>query len=243
LTFSSALRKLSYLAFKLSSQIQQRKAMTTLKKLEELVYTGFKELGQRFKETDERLAQYKRELEEQSIKQRRESDERIERLHQQFAKELNGVTDSLSRFSEQTVFPATKRLFKERGIRLNPLYSNMEAHLDGDNMETDIIGLGPKCAVLLEVKLRLRQKDVEEFLERKLPRFFDFFPSFRRPILYGGVAGLSIDKGVDRFAYKRGLFVIGQTGDNVRLLNDKKFKPRSFSNPEDNRFKGRAQSA
>jgi hypothetical protein len=157
-------------------------------------------------------------------------------MHQKLAEDLNGVTDSLSRFSEQTVFPATKRLFRERGIRLNPLYSNMEAHLDGDNMETDIIGLGPKCAVLLEVKLRLRQADIKEFLEEKLPRFFDFFPSFRRPILYGGVAGLSIDKGVDRFAYKKGLFVIAQTGDNVQILNDKKFKPRSFAVSQDDRF-------
>jgi hypothetical protein len=157
-------------------------------------------------------------------------------MHQQLTKELNGVTDSLRRFCEQTVFPATKRLFKERGIRLNPLYSNMEAHLDGENMETDIIGLGPKCVVLIEVKLRLRQSDVKEFLAKKLPRFFDFFPSFRRSILYGVVAGMSIDKGVDRFAYKNGLFVIGQTGENVRILNDKKFRPRSFAVPQNNRF-------
>ncbi len=206
--------------------------MTTLKKLENLVYTGFKEIGQRFKETDERIDRDWKEIKEQW----RETDKRIERLHQQFAKELNGVTDSLSRFSEQMVFPATKRLFSERGIRLNPLYSNMEAHLDGDNMETDIIGLGPKCAVLIEVKLRLRQTDVKEFLEKKLPRFFDFFPSFRRANLYGGVAGMSIDKGVDRFAYKKGLFVISQTGDNVQILNDKKFRPRSFVVSQNNRF-------
>jgi hypothetical protein len=47
---------------------------------------------------------------------------------------------------------------------------------------------------------------------------------------------MSIDKGVDRFAYKNGLFVIGQTGDNVRILNDKKFRPRSFAVKQDTRF-------
>jgi hypothetical protein len=189
--------------------------MTTLQKLEELIYKGFKETDARWKETDKR----------------------IERMHQQFAKDLNGVTDSLSRFAEQTVFPATQRLFKERGIRLNLFYSNLEAHdLDGNNMETDIVALGPKCVVVIEVKLRLRQSDVKEFLEKKLPRFFDFFPKFRQPLLYGGVAGMSIDKGVDRFAYKKGLFVISQTGDNVQILNDKKFRPRSFAVTQDNRF-------
>ncbi|MGH7596801.1 MAG: DUF3782 domain-containing protein [bacterium] len=204
--------------------------MTTLKKLEELIYKGFKE-------TDARLAEHRRELEEQLKEQRHESDERIERMHQKLTKELNGVTDSLGRFSEQTVFPAIKRLFRERGIRLNLFYSNLEARdLDGDNMETDVVGTGPKCAVVIEVKLRLRQTDVKEFLEKKLPRFFDFFPGFRRPILYGGVAGMSIDKDVERFAYKKGLFVISQTGDNVQILNDKKFRPRSFTAAQDNRF-------
>ncbi len=47
--------------------------MTTLQKLEELIYKGFKE-------TDARLAQHRRELEEQSKKHRRESNERVEQM-------------------------------------------------------------------------------------------------------------------------------------------------------------------
>jgi hypothetical protein len=210
--------------------------MTTLKKLEELIYKGFKETDERFKETERLWKESWKESEERWKQTWRETDRRIERMHQHIAKELGGVTESLSRFSEQTVFPAAKRLFSKRGIALNRLSANFEEHLNGETMETDIIGVGPKHAVLIEVKLRLRQDDVEEFLEKKLPRFFDFFPYFRRPILYGGVAGMSIDKGVDRFAYKRGLFVIAQTGDNVRILNDKKFRPRSFAVAQDNRF-------
>jgi len=169
--------------------------MTTIQKLENLIYHGFKE-----------------------------SDKKIDRLTTQ----VSGITDSLSRFSEQAVFPAAKKLFAKRGIQLNHLFSNLGAHRNGDNMETDVIGVGPDCAVLIEVKLRLRLSDVEEFLEKKLPRFFDFFPTLQRPILYGGVAGMSIDTGADRFAYKRGLFVLAQTGDIVRILNDKKFRPHSF---------------
>jgi hypothetical protein len=148
--------------------------MTTLQKIEELIYKGFKE-------TDERIERYRKELEASAEKHRKESDERIERLHQQFAKELNGVTDSLRRFCAQTVFPATKRLFKERGIRLRLFYSNMEAHLDGDNMETDIIGLGAKCVVLIEVKLRLRQTEVKEFLEKNCRVFSISFQAFAGP--------------------------------------------------------------
>ncbi|MCI0692156.1 hypothetical protein L0337_09160 [candidate division KSB1 bacterium] len=240
--------------------------MTTLQKIEELIYKGFRETDERLakhrQETDELFAKQRQETDALLVKHRQETDalwkknweetkerwqetdKRMERSFQvtkqeidRLAKQFDGVADSLGRFAEQTVFPAIKRLFRERGIRLNLFYSNLEAHdLDGDNMETDVAGIGPKCAVVIEVKLRLRQTDVKEFLEKKLPRFFDFFPDFRRPILYGGVAGMSIDKDVDRFAYKKGLFVISQTGDNVQILNDKKFRPRSFAVTQDNRF-------
>ena len=42
----------------------------------------------------------------------------------------------------------------------------------------------------------------------------------------GAVAGIVIDEGTDKYAYRQGLFVIGQTGEMVRILNDEKFKPK-----------------
>jgi hypothetical protein len=197
--------------------------MTTLEKLEELIYKGFKE-------TDERIE-----------KNRQESDKRIERLQREtqreidkVSKQLGGVTESLGRFSEAGVLAAVKRLFEKRGIPLDHFYRNLTGPLNGETMETDIIGVGAKHAMLVEVKLRLRQADIKKFLEKKLPRFFEFFPNLRRPILYGGVAGMSIDEDADRFAYKQGLFVITQSGENLRLVNDKKFKPRSFAPANNN---------
>jgi hypothetical protein len=222
LTFSLPYRKLNRLIFHLILKLVRVIAMTTLEKLEDLIYRGFKE-------TDERLAQHRRELDEQLEKHRRESDKRIERIHQQIGKELGGVTESLSRFSEQEVLAAVKRLFNKRGIPLDHFFRNLVGPLDGETMETDVIAVGPEHAVLIEVKLRLRQADVKEFLEKKLPRFFEFFPNLQRPVLYGGVAGMSIDEDADRYAYKQGLFVIGQSGDSLRIINDKKFKPHSFA--------------
>ncbi len=186
--------------------------MTTLEKLEELIYKGFKE-------TDERIARLQRETQKE-----------IDNV----AKQLGGVTESLGRFSEEGVLAAVKRLFDKRGIPLEHFYRNLTGPLNGETMETDVIGVGPKHAVLVEVKLRLRQAEVKKFLEKKLPRFFEFFPNLRRPVLYGGVAGMSIDQDAERYAYKQGIFVIGQTGDNLRIVNDKKFKPRSFAPTNNN---------
>ncbi|CAN2039223.1 hypothetical protein GMMP15_1110010 [Candidatus Magnetomoraceae bacterium gMMP-15] len=40
------------------------------------------------------------------------------------------------------------------------------------------------------------------------------------------VAGIVLDKGVERFAYRKGLFVIVQSGEAVQILNNNKFKPK-----------------
>ncbi|MBF8272253.1 MAG: hypothetical protein HW380_1358, partial [Magnetococcales bacterium] len=44
----------------------------------------------------------------------------------------------------------------------------------------------------------------------------------------GAVAGILINKDVDKFAMNEGLFVIVQSGDSVKLANDGKFVPRTW---------------
>jgi len=185
--------------------------MTTLEKLEDLVYRGFEETDKRIKESDKSLK------------------EEIKKL----TKQVGDITDTLGRFTESAVFPAVIPLFKKRGIRITQLWGRLPAVQQGHEMELDIAGIGPDCAVAIEVKLRLQQEYVKKFLE-KLPKVFEFYPLLKRPILYGGVAALTIDQDVERFAYKQGLFILTQTGDNVRIMNDKAFRPRSFDSFKNN---------
>jgi len=179
--------------------------MTTLEKLEELIYRGFGETDKRIEESDKRFKEEMKKL----------------------TKQVSDVTDSLGRFAESTVFPAVTPLLKKRGIRINHLWGRLPAVQKGQGMELDIAGIGDDCAIAIEVKLRLKQEDVESFIE-KLSKVFEFYPLLKRPTLYGGVAAMTIDKDVERFAYKQGLFILTQTGDNVRIVNDRAFRPHSF---------------
>jgi hypothetical protein len=189
--------------------------MTTLEKLEELVYRGEK----RSQETENRFQELAKHLQE--------SDKRFKEEMKKLSKQFGDFTDTLGRFAESAVFPAVIPLFKKRGIRINSLWGRLPAVHHGQEMELDIAGIGPDCAIAIEVKLRLQQEHVKDFLE-KLPKVFEFYPLLKRPILYGGVAAMTIDKDVERFAYKQGLFILTQTGDNVRIVNDRAFRPRSF---------------
>jgi len=178
--------------------------MTTIKKLEELIYQGFKETDRKMQETD--------------------------RLVREMAKDVYGLTKSVGLFAENMVKPAARRLFAERGIELSGLYSRATERRNGSTMEVDVLGYGPIHVIAMEVKLTLGLQDVKEFLA-KLSRFFSFFERYRGLTLYGAVAGMSIDEGVDRFAYKQGLFVLSQSGENIQFLNDEKFVPKAYTQP------------
>jgi hypothetical protein len=43
------------------------------------------------------------------------------------------------------------------------------------------------------------------------------------------VAGIEIDQGIDVYAYRRGLFVIKQSGETVKIINYTQFQPLGFA--------------
>jgi len=92
-------------------------------------------------------------------------------------------------------------------------------------MEIDILAVDETEVVLVECKSRLSKDDVNEFLE-KLSRFKQAFPHYKNYQAYGAVAGIEIDEGVDRYAYKQGLFVIKPSGETVEIINDSGFEPK-----------------
>lgn len=98
---------------------------------------------------------------------------------------------------------------------------------DGDTLEIDVLVVNLGQVVMVEVKASLRVDDVKEFLE-DLHRFRDFFPEYTDHELHGALAGMRIEEGADRFAYRQGLFVLAQSGDSMRILNDAAFQPKAW---------------
>jgi CRISPR/Cas system-associated protein Cas7 (RAMP superfamily) len=91
-------------------------------------------------------------------------------------------------------------------------------------MEIDILGVNGMKVVAVECKSRLSKDDVDEMIER-LTNFKTAFPEYAQYSLYGAVAGIEINEGVDVYAYRKGLFVIRTNGESVEIANDDKFQP------------------
>jgi len=151
----------------------------------------------------------------------KETDKKIAEVSRTVA----ALTGKRGRFVKGLIAPGTISMFKERRIEVEKIYQRVKAHKDGKEIEIDILAINKEYAVLIEAKSTLGIEDVNEHIER-LKAFKKFFPEYSDRKVIGAVGGIVIEEGADRFAYRQGLFVIGQTGETVKILNDKTFKPR-----------------
>jgi len=166
----------------------------------------FAETDERFKETDKKF---------------KETDEKI--------KELAGLfTGQWGKLIEAMVKPSALNLFQERGVKVTETHQRLESYRNGSQMEVDILLTNDTEAVVMEVKTTLKVEDVREFLE-KVKQFTFFFPRYKGLKIYGGVVGIQIEESADRFAYRRGLFVLAGSGEGmIKILNDPNFRPQNF---------------
>ncbi|NUN66306.1 DUF3782 domain-containing protein [Pseudanabaena biceps] len=167
-------------------------------------------------EFDRRMAESRAEADRSMAK--------LERTVERTTKAVEALTTRWGRFVEELVEPAVLRLFQEKGIDVKEVYPRARTKRQGLAMEIDILAVDDTELVLVECKSRLSKDDVDEFVE-KLTRFKDAFPHYRNYQAYGAVAGIEINEGIDRYAYRQGLFVIKPSGDGVVIANDDDFKP------------------
>ena len=93
--------------------------------------------------------------------------------------------------------------------------------------EIDLLVVNSDIAIAVECKSNLTQADVDEHLER-LAKFKVYFPQFEGFGILGAVAGMVLPMEVGRYAYRKGLYVLAQSGDGVEIRNDGQFQPHQW---------------
>jgi hypothetical protein len=182
----------------------------TIEDIYQLFRTSTEEFDRRLRESDRRAEEAKLESDRHRAEIERlltQSKLASDRTIAELKRTVDSLTTRWGRFVEELVAPAVLRLFQEKGIDIKELYPRAQVKRQGIAMEIDILAVDERDVVLVECKSRLSQDDVDEFIE-KLTRFKIAFPHYKNYQAYGAVAGIEINKGVDRYAYKKGLFVI-----------------------------------
>jgi hypothetical protein len=179
-----------------------------------------KELAQ----SQQELSQSQQELsqaQKETDKQIKETDKQINRV----SKQIGELGNRLGEFVEWQVRPAVVRLFQERGIDVHEFHPGISVKRDNEGLEIDLLVVNDTDAILVEVKSKLTQRDVDEHLQR-LAKFKRLMPRFRDVKALGAVAAMIVPDEVASYACRQGLFVLVQSGENVIILNDAEFTPR-----------------
>lgn len=194
-----------------------------------------KEEKERRRQEEEKLRaeEEKRRKEEEEWRKReyektqkyfQETDRRIARAEKLFTSEWGKLIEALV---EGELIP----LLNQRGIPVITTSQRMHGKkiIDGKEVEWefDIIAKNEQEVVIVEVKTDLGIRDVNRFIE-KLEIAEKLSGEFAGKKIYGAVAFIRKSSDADKYAYRKGLFVIRAVGENAKILNDEKFQPRNF---------------
>ncbi len=94
-------------------------------------------------------------------------------------------------------------------------------------MEIDILAVNGEYAILIEAKGTLNIEDVNDHIKR-LEDFKNYFPEYQDRKIIGVLGGIVIEEESDKYAYRQGMFAITESGETVKILNDKQFKHKEW---------------
>jgi len=187
------------------------------------VWRMFQETGRQFQEQSRETDRLMKEASRETDRKFQETDRKIKEVTIQ----IGHLGNRLGDFVEEMVRPAVVRLFRDRGLDVRHVMRDLTAYDDHGRMlsQVDLLAVDTDVAVAVECKSQLSIDDVNEHLER-LETFKAHFPQYAAMRILGAVVAMVLPEDVARYAYRQGLYVIGQTGDHLMIRNDDKFRPK-----------------
>ena len=82
--------------------------------------------------------------------------------------------------------------------------------------------------IVIEVKYKLHSNDVDDFYNRKLPKFKALYPEYNDKKIVGCMAALSIPNESLEKALSFGFLVLTQSGNDLSVVNQSDFEPKIY---------------
>ena len=187
------------------------------------VWRLFQETDRKFQETERLLKEQSQETDRLLKEQSQDTDRKIKEM----AKTVDKLGNRLGDYIEDAVRPAAVRLFRDRGIEVHEVHQNISAQRSNEGIEVDLLVVNDSDVIAIECKSLLSVDDVNEHRER-LDKFKRLLPSYAQKRVLGAVTAMVIPDNVAHYAYRQGFFVIGQSGEQLIIRNDDRFRPKAW---------------
>ncbi|MDR0638610.1 MAG: hypothetical protein LBG27_06895 [Spirochaetaceae bacterium] len=184
-----------------------------------------KEMGA---ETDRRIAETAQQIAETS-KEIKKLQEETSREIKDLSKNVGGINNSLGRLAEEIISANLWEKFDKLGYTFTQGAKYKYRHRRRAVCEVDAMLENGECAMPVEIKSALSKHDVDEHLERigKVREEMNKRGDQRK--LVGAVAGMVVEDGVQRYAQDKGLYVLVQSGESVKIAEmEETFQAREW---------------
>ena len=222
----------------LNKEFDQRLEKTN-KTLSEQIKETDRILSEKFQETDRILSERKLETDRILTKTSKETEKKFQETYNlikessrkadKYLGKINEFDRNWGKLVESLVAPSIVKQFKKTDIEIEGMNQRVMRRKEGNTLEIDILLTNSHIIIPIEVKTTLNVDSVNEHIEKHLIPFKHFFPEYKDKTIYGAVAYIHVEENADRYAYKKGLYVLTfGNNDIVVIKNDSQFKPTSF---------------
>ena len=174
--------------------------------------------------------QYRKADEERkkADEERRKAQEERDRTLQATLNRIAGDGDNrFGELMEALIEGNVVPLFRKEGLDVERAFPRVSSRTLDDWREYDVVAVGMRDAVVVEVKTTLRVRDVPRFIAR-IGDFREWRPDHARPRVWGAFAYLSASAAAVRAAEAAGLYVVRVVSTTAGLVNSEGFEPRVF---------------
>lgn len=149
------------------------------------------------------------------------TDEAIRKFSGMFSSQWGDLVEAL-------VEPNLVEQFQARGVLVTQKARRVEGiDRKGRQVEIDVLLMNGDTVVAIEVKSKCKVDDIVDH-EEALSRFKEAFPKYAEGRVLAGIAAVVFDSDCDRYAYKRGMYVLKPVEGIAQILNDEGFTPKEF---------------
>ena len=184
-----------------------------------------KETDKRFKETREQFKETDRRIEKSSIDTKQSFKETKEFI-KNLSINIDGISRTQGEITEDYFFNILKENKNIAGLKFDNIERNLYQYARHDlKGEYDIIMFNGDSVLIVEIKNKIRSKDINNLKNKQIANFRELFPNYKDFKIYGAVAGFTIKDELVKKANDNGFFVLQKKGD---IMVEKHKEIRSY---------------
>jgi hypothetical protein len=186
-----------------------------------------RENAERQKETDRQMKETDR-----AMKEAAEQHKETERIVKEVAEQMGGLHRSFGELAEHLVAPGIVARFNELGFHFDSIATKGAKIYDeqgNTRAEIDLLLENGEYLVVIEVKSKPREKDVEHHI-RRLEIFREYREkiNLKRKRMLGAIAGAVFGPAEKKVFIEAGFYVLEQSGDTMKMDIPSDFVPREW---------------